>query len=410
MARVATPLRALSLAVRTAEAAVLAISAYQSAVTLAGYLKRREPPQPPAAWRPRFALVVCARDEEAVVARIVSDLLGQEYPAELRDVLVAAHNCTDGTAAAAEAAGARVIETSSPVPGKAWAIRAALDALGEGYDYLGVFDADARVEPGMLAAVARQGPGAACLQVETVPVGDPEWIAEGYGFGRRARNLFWWRPREALGLGTTISGCGWFIRPSLLREELPRITTLTEDLELTVRLALRGIPVMYVSAARVAVGEARDLGTSVRQRLRWVRGHLLVVRLLWPRLALRAVRGDARALDLALYLIAPTRMLTRLGASFAALHALLPVPAGLPRAAVLPVAAAEWAVPAVIAWRERLLSFNRRGFDLALRHSVLSLLWFPIGLWALLTAQVQAWAPTRRTTPEVTHGEPAAGR
>jgi hypothetical protein len=392
---------------------VLAVSAYQSAVTLGGYLKRRgkdAPAGPPPAWRPRFALVVCARDEERVVGRIVGDLLGQEYPSELRDVFVAAHNCTDRTAEVARASGAEVIDVHSAVPGKALAIRAALERLGDGYDFVGVFDADARAEPGLLRAIAGRGPGADCLQAETVPIGDPEWIAEGYGFGRKARNLFWWQPREALGLGTTISGCGWFVRPALLRAELPNVTTLTEDLELTVRLALRGIPVMYVSAARVAVGEARDLGTSVRQRLRWVRGHLLVVRRLWPRLALRAVRGDARALDLALYLIAPTRMLTRLGASFAALHALLPVPAGLPRAAVLPVAAAEWAVPAVIAWRERLLSFNRRGFDLALRHSVLSLLWFPIGLWALLTAQVQAWAPTRRTTPEVTHGEPAAGR
>ncbi len=410
MAGVASALRWLGLGIRTAEAAVLAVSAYQSAVTLAGYLKHREPGPPPAGWRPRFALVVCARDEEAVIGRVVRDLLDQEYPPELREVFVVAHNCTDGTAAAARAAGAKVIETSSPTPGKAWAIRAALDAVGAGYDYLGVFDADARVETRMLAAVAGRGPGTACLQVETVPISDPEWIAEGYGFGRRARNLFWWRPREALGLGTTISGCGWFIRPDLLRQELPRITTLTEDLELTVRLALRGIPVAYVPEARVAVGEARDLGTSVRQRLRWVRGHLLVTRRLWLGLALRAARGDARALDLAVYLIAPTRMLTRVGASAAALHALAGVPAALPRGAVLPVAAAEWFVPAVIGLRERLITFSREGLELALRHSVLSLLWFPIGLWALATAQAQSWAPTRRNLREVTHGEAAAGR
>jgi hypothetical protein len=48
--------------------------------------------------------------------------------------------------------------------------------------------------------------------------------------------------------------------------------------------------------------------------------------------------------------------------------------------------------------------------ELALRHSLLSMLWFPIGAWALFTARVQAWAPTRRNDREVPHGEPAAGR
>jgi len=353
---------------------------------------------------------VCARDEERVVGRIVGDLLRQEYPSELRDVFVAAHNCTDRTAEVARASGAEVIDVHSAVPGKALAIRAALERLGDGYDFVGVFDADARAEPGLLRAIAGRGPGANCLQAETVPIGDPEWIAEGYGFGRKARNLFWWQPREALGLGTTISGCGWFVRPALLRAELPNVTTLTEDLELSVRLALRGVPVTYVSDARVAVGEARDLRTSVRQRLRWVRGHLLVVARYWPALAWRAARGDVRALDLAVYLLIPTRMLTRLGASLVALHALTRRAGALPMAVALPVAAAEWLVPGIIAIRERLLTLNRRGIELALRHGVLSLLWFPIGIWALLTARVQAWDHSRRTPEEVPDGERAAGR
>ncbi|GIW13858.1 MAG: hypothetical protein KatS3mg062_1297 [Tepidiforma sp.] len=411
MAPVATAFRSLTRVLFAAELLMLAVSLYQSAITAAGYARRGRPRLPaPPTWRPRFALVACARDEEAVISRVVSDLLAQEYPAELRDVFVVAHNCTDGTAAAAMTAGARVIETASDTPGKAWAIRGALASIGEGYDYVGIFDADARVEPGLLRAVARRGPDARCLQAETVPIEDAEWTAEGYGFGRKARNLFWWRPREALGLGTTISGCGWFIKPSVLREELRRVETLTEDLELTVLLALRGIRVVYVPEARVAVGEPRDLGTSIRQRLRWVRGHLLVLRRLWPALVRRAAGGDPAALDLAVYLVAPTRMLTRLGASIAAVHSLTGLPGALPRAVSLPTAAAEWGIPAWIAWRERLLPVSRRGFELAIRHSLLSMLWFPIGAWAMLTVRVQAWAPARRTSTEVPRGEPAAGR
>lgn len=385
-------------ALMAAQWLALALSMYQSMVTLVGYLayQRRGRGAAPADWRPRFALVVCARDEERVVARSVQNLLDQEYPGELRDVFVVAHNCSDRTAEVAAAAGARVVTATSAEPGKAHAIRAALEAIGPGYDFVGVFDADARAHPRLLAAVASRGPDVVCCQAETVPIGDPEWIAEGYGFGRKARNLFWWRPREALGLGTTISGCGWFIRPEILQDELPHITTLTEDLELTARLSLRGIHVAYVSTGQVAIGEARDLRSSLRQRLRWVRGHLLVVRRYWSALAWRALRGDLRALDLAIYLLTPTRMLTRLGASAVAVWSLGRLAGRVPAAASLPIALAEWLVPGAIAVRERLIGFNRRGMELAIRHGVLSLLWFPIGAWALLTARVQAWESIRR--------------
>ncbi|MES4791749.1 MAG: hypothetical protein C4321_01040, partial [Chloroflexota bacterium] len=87
---------------RAGEAAALALSGYQSGVTLAGYLRGHpmERRDPEARWRPRFALVACARNEEAVIGRLVGDLFAQDYPAELRDVYVVAHNCSDGTAAA----------------------------------------------------------------------------------------------------------------------------------------------------------------------------------------------------------------------------------------------------------------------------------------------------------------------
>ncbi len=122
----------------------------------------------------------------------------------------------------------------------------------------------------------------------------------------------------------------------------------------------------------------------MRQRLRWVRGHLGVLRWHWPRLAGRALRGDLRALDMALYILLPTRMLTRVGTSGALLLALLRMPFALPLAFTGVAVATEWGVPAFIGWRERLVALNATSLRLAARHSVLSLLWFPIvsGRWS----------------------------
>ncbi len=394
-------LRVVRLGLLAAQAVIVSISLYQSVVTGLGYaLRNRRPTGPAPPSLPRFGLIVCARDEEQVIERIVTDLHAQEYPRELFDVIVVAHNCSDGTASAAARAGAFVVVHNTELPGKARAVEAGITAFGGNEDFLGVFDADARVEPGLLAAVAAHAGEDDCLQAEAVPIEDPEWLAAGYGFGRKARNLFWWRPREALGLGTTISGCGWFIRPELLHRYIGGSHTLTEDLELTARLYADGHRVAFLSAARVAVGEPRELSSSMRQRLRWVRGHLGVLRWHWPRLAGRALRGDLRALDMALYILVPTRMLTRVGTSGALLLTLLRAPFALPLAFSGVAVATEWGVPAFIGWRERLVALNANSVSLAARHSVLSLLWFPIGFWALVTARVRTWEATPRTRQE----------
>lgn len=385
-----------------AQAAIAAVSLYQSAVTALGYLRsRRARVGPMPAELPCFGLIICARDEEPVIERIVRDLQAQDYPRELFDIIVVAHNCSDDTASVAARAGASVVTHRTGSPGKARAVEAGEAAFGGRHDLIGVFDADTRVEPGLLAAVARHWPEDGCMQAEAVPIEDPEWLAAGYGFGRKARNLFWWRPREALGMGTTITGSGWFIRPGLLSTYMEGSRTLTEDLELTARLCADGHRVRYISGARVAVGEARELGTSTRQRLRWVRGHLGVLFWYWPRLGWRALRGDLRALDMALYILVPTRMLTRLGVTFGLVCALVRTPFALPLPPIALIAAAEWGIPAWIGLRERLVGLNRVGVSLAVRHTLLSLMWFPIGAWALVTARVQAWdANPRQPEPE----------
>ena len=387
-----TAWRIFKVVATAAQALVAAVSLYQATITTTGYIRRQRGHLPTIGnAEPRFGIIVCARNEEAVIGRIVPDLMAQKSPPDRFEVVVVAHNCDDDTAGEAARAGASVVVLADRATGKSHPIRAGLDVLRDRCDLVGVFDADARVEQGLLRAIAERSEGEVCLQAEAVPIEDPEWLAAGYGFGRKARNLFWWRPRETLGLGTTITGCGWFIRPQVFDGVFGRARTLTEDLELTASLYAAGYKVAYVSGARVAIGEPREFRSSVRQRLRWVRGHLGVVRLEWPALAGRAIRGDRNALDMALYMVMPTRLLTRTGVSVAFLMTLVRAPFGLPWLVVAPAALGEWAVPTFIALRERLVGMNRTGLSLAVRHGVLSLMWFPIGVWALLTARVNVW-------------------
>ena len=159
-----------------------------------------------------------------------------------------------------------------------------------------------------------------------------------------------------------------------------------------------------MSRAPIACGEPRELRASLQQRSRWVRGHIGVVKGRWLPLAGAALRGNASAADFAIYLIAPTRVLTRLGITkMAVLGTFVPL-FRLPGALMWLALAGEWAVPAYIGWREKLVRLSTGSLDLALRHSMLSLLWFPIGIWAMATARLRAWhAMPRIMAPETNH-------
>lgn len=379
----------------------ISASLYQSAIMLLGRTRSARIYRPAPDPRVRFALVVCARNESPVIGGLVTALVSQDYPRDRLDVVVVAHNCDDDTASVAARAGARVVELRTDVAGKALAMRRGLAEVRDSCDFVGIFDADSRAPSALLATVASACEESDCVQVETVPHDTEDWLATGYGFGRRARNLFWWRPREALGLGTTVSGSGYFIRPWLLDELLGQAHTLTEDLELTARLYAGGRHVRYVSSTYVQVEEAHNLKASLSQRLRWARGHLTVIGDSWPSLIRQAARGDARAFDMALYLVIPTRVLTRTAVTISLLWGVLRIPGGLPgaglRVLVVLASMGEWLLPVVLALRDGLVPANGRGLSLAFRHGVLNLLWFPIGLWGLVSARAVTWDAMPRT-------------
>ena len=95
---------------------------YFGVVALFG-LRKKLPAAPQAKPEKRFALVVAARNEAAVIGHLVDSLYGQDYPRELYEVIVAPNNCTDDTAGAARRAGAFVYERFDQVhKGKGYAM------------------------------------------------------------------------------------------------------------------------------------------------------------------------------------------------------------------------------------------------------------------------------------------------
>ena len=91
-------------------------SFYSIGLALVSLLKGRR--NPDAAPRARFAVLIAARNEEAVIGQLVESLTRQHYPRDLFDIIVIPNNCTDRTRHVAEQAGARILMCPFPVRSK----------------------------------------------------------------------------------------------------------------------------------------------------------------------------------------------------------------------------------------------------------------------------------------------------
>lgn len=260
---------------------------YFAAVAVFTLCRRRKYPR--TAPRTKFAVVVAARNEEAVIGNLVHSVLSQDYPASLRDTYVVPNNCTDFTEAAAVAAGARIIHCVGPVSSKGGALHEAFEQLLPlDYDAFVVFDADNVLERDYLARVNDAiAAGAKVLKTRT-RAGNPtaSGVAGCYGLYNTCFDLIWNRPRAVCGLSAKLVGSGFAVCREVLEEMGGwNTSTIAEDAEFAAQCARIGYRVWWVPDAVNYDEEPNSFMLSLRQRKRWCSGVMQVgkqeLRRLW---------------------------------------------------------------------------------------------------------------------------------
>lgn len=233
----------------------------------------------------RYAVLIAARNEEAVLPYLLDSIRDQDYPAELIDTFVVADNCTDRTAQLARAHGATVYPRFNKTQvGKGYALHYLLEQIrsNEGlsqYDAFLIFDADNLLSRDFVSQINKtvsDGYEAFCGYRNSKNFG-ANWLSGGYGLWYLHDSTHLNRSRMMLGTSCAVNGTGFGFTRSLLEKMGGwNFFTLTEDIEFSTWCATGGVRIGYCHDAVLYDEQPTSFRVSIRQRTRWTQGGLQV--------------------------------------------------------------------------------------------------------------------------------------
>jgi poly-beta-1,6-N-acetyl-D-glucosamine synthase len=208
------------------------------------------------------SVVIAARNEEENISARIDNLLAQEYPRALLEVVVVSDGSSDRTAELARQfanRGVNVIECSSPV-GKAAALNIGVASALHG---IVVFaDARQRFSPNAIAELVSvfhdETVGAVSGELILVASESVGEVHEGVGLYWRYEKLIR-RSESAVASVVGATGSIYAVRRRLYEPLEPH--TLLDDFLVPMRIVLQGYRVVFIRAAR-----AFDLSSQTAQR------------------------------------------------------------------------------------------------------------------------------------------------
>ncbi len=233
----------------------------------------------------RYAVLISARNEEAVVGNLIQSIRRSDYPQDKIEIFLMAHNCTDNTAAVAREAGAVVYEYNNPNERtKGLALKQLLLRIHEDYgckhcDGYFVFDADNILEKDFISrmndAFAANGERHMITSYRNSKNFGYNLMSAMYGLYFAYSSRFESRGRAVMGSSTRVAGTG-FLMPAYVMDNGWNYLTLSEDTELTADMLAEDMKVIYCDEAVFYDEQPTDIKTMWNQRLRWAKGHLSV--------------------------------------------------------------------------------------------------------------------------------------
>lgn len=248
-------------------------------------LSRKKQVYPPADKQGRFAVIICARNEEAVIDKLLKSLMQQKYPKDKLKIFVLADHCTDHTAQLADTFDrVTVMERhEGPTRGKgdvlAWGIRRILREYGNSIDSFVFFDADNIVHEDYLTYINDMlQSGEEIVQGNRLGGGPyKSFVTKWFAIYWMLYTFLFSYPRQKMGLSAFLTGTGFAVKKEVLSVGW-RTSSITEDVEFSVQQCLAGRRVAFCLEAVCFDEQPSDIRVLFRQLIRWCTGSYQILR------------------------------------------------------------------------------------------------------------------------------------
>lgn len=267
----------------------------------------------------KFAILISARNESAVIGELLQSINDQKYPKELLDVFVVADNCTDNTAEIARSYGATVYERfNHQLIGKGYALDYAFSKIEEtigleAYEGYMVFDADNVLENNYVYEMNRtfdQGYRILTSYRNSKNYGS-NWISAGYALWFLRESKYLNGARMRCNLSCTISGTGFLVSSDIIKRNGGwKHHLLTEDIEFSMDSVLHNEKIGYCENAVLYDEQPVSFQTSWKQRMRWAKGFYQVTANYGGQLLKKCIKDRSFICYDMLMTIAPATLLT----------------------------------------------------------------------------------------------------
>lgn len=241
---------------------------------------------PEAKTKHKVGIIICARNEEAVIGRLIKNLQQLNYPKDKYEIIVMADNCSDKTAEIARKLSGEVPvlvferhEENKKKHNVGWALNYLFEHLenyDEKYEFFVRFDADAIVDKEYLnvmnnafdgGAMAAKGYNHASNLTQNLTAG-----VSGLWYIRDSR--FNCQARAGLHTDVFMVGCGMMFASSIVKEYGGwHCTTRSEDTEFTIRCIDKKKKVRYCPDAIIYDDQPSTLKDLFKRNVRM--GHSL---------------------------------------------------------------------------------------------------------------------------------------
>lgn len=236
-------------------------------------LRRDMPVPPPATRYKRFAILIPAYREDAVIHECVRSCLDQDYPVDQFDIVVISDHMKPETNASLSALPIRLVEVHFEHSTKSKALNAAMATIGDDYDVALILDADNVIPYTYLNDIndLYACSGVEIVQTHRVAKNLNSDMALLDAMSEEINNTIFRLGHAKLGMSAALIGSGMAFRYDLFRDTMANIKAVGGfDRELELTLLYQGKHFHYLPETFVFDEKVQNTNDFSRQRRRWL--------------------------------------------------------------------------------------------------------------------------------------------